>query len=414
MSWQRFMHLVASLEPELGRGRRRRPGIMLSAATAAGMVLLSVTAMQSFSQGWWAHFIEMCVVLLLLTGVFGAISLGRFVFANVYVNVLVSLHLFLESLMFGPDVRTHDYFVVMAVATLLFFPRGARRTMVFTMLVIFSLWCSTLALLDFVAPVYHPSPDEVRALRTTNVVGLNFLLVTTAFFFRRHYTSAEVALEEEQERADRLLLDILPHPIVEQLKNSPTSIAQAHHDVTILFADIVGFTELSASLAPADVVRLLNQVFSAFDAVARKHGLEKIKTIGDAYMAAAGVPLPRADHAAAAASMALEILALTRSMKTPDGQPLRLRIGINSGPVVAGVIGTTKFIYDLWGDAVNTASRMESHGSPGTIQVTASTRAALGDAFIVEERGVVNVKGKGPMTTWMIRGARSAETRATT
>jgi class 3 adenylate cyclase len=383
-----------------------RPGLMLSAATGVGMLLLSVTAASSFTHGWTVHAAEISATLVLLTGVFVANARGHFLFANVYMNILVALHLTCESLLFGPSVRSHDYFVVLALSALMFFPRRANVPMALTLLTIGLLWATTLVLFDVIAPLYVPAPEALEEFRFTNVVGLQLLLVVAGFFFRRHYTAAEAALEEERERADRLLNDILPRPIAEQLKRAPTSIAQAHHDVTIVFADIVDFTRMSAKMSPTDVVDMLNRVFTAFDGIAKKHGLEKIKTIGDAYMAASGVPVARPDHAAAAARMALDMLEVARTIPTPDGRPLHLRIGINSGPVVAGVIGTTKFIYYLWGDAVNTASRMESLGAPGAIQVTTSTRDALGDAFVVEERGVVEVKGKGPMTTWMLRGQR--------
>ncbi len=380
---------------------------MLSAATGAGMLLLAVTASTSFSQGWLVHAFEISTAIVLLSGVFVANARGHFVFANAYMNILVAVHLTIESLLFGPAVRSHDYFVVVALGALLFFPRRSRGPMVLTLATVGILWAATLVLFDVVPPLYAPEPAALDEFRMTNVVGLQALLVVAGVFFRRHYTAAEAALEEERERADRLLNDILPRPIAEQLKRAPTSIAQAHHDVTIVFADIVDFTRMSATMSPTEVVDMLNRIFTAFDAIAKKHGLEKIKTIGDAYMAAAGVPLPRSDHAAAAARMALDMLEVASTIPMPAGRTLRLRIGINSGPVVAGVIGTTKFIYDLWGDAVNTASRMESLGAPGAIQVTSATRDALGDAFIVEERGVVEVKGKGPMTTWMLRGQRA-------
>jgi guanylate cyclase len=159
-------------------------------------------------------------------------------------------------------------------------------------------------------------------------------------------------------------------------------------------------------LTPEELVAILNEVFSDFDALADKYGVEKIKTVGDSYMAAAGVPLPRADHAQALAEMALDIQAYSLSSRWPVDQPLRFRVGINSGPVVAGVIGRRKFIYDLWGDVVNTASRMESHGVPGTIQVTEATYLLLRDQYVCLPRGVVDVKGKGPTPTWHLTGRR--------
>jgi class 3 adenylate cyclase len=171
-----------------------------------------------------------------------------------------------------------------------------------------------------------------------------------------------------------------------------------------LFADIVGFTPLSAGLPPERVVAILDEVFSTFDALADEHGLEKIKTIGDAYMVAGGIPVPREDHCEAVADMALAMLAACASGRVAEAG-IRLRAGIDTGPVVAGVIGRRKFIYDLWGDTVNTASRMESHGIPGSIQVTEAVHRRLCDRYRLEPRGTVDVKGKGPMATWVLIGA---------
>ncbi|WP_198525109.1 PAS domain S-box protein [Kamptonema formosum] len=218
--------------------------------------------------------------------------------------------------------------------------------------------------------------------------------------------AAEI-LRAERERSDRLLLNILPEPIAERLKREQGSIADSFEEVTVLFADIVGFTELSASISPTELVELLNQIFSRFDRLAEKHGLEKIKTIGDAYMVVGGLPVHRHDHAEAVADMALDMQREVASFSAETGCKVSIRTGINSGPVVAGVIGLKKFIYDLWGDAVNTASRMESHGIPGAIQVTAATCQLLRDKYICEERGIIQVKGKGEMLTYLLKGKKS-------
>jgi adenylate cyclase len=210
-------------------------------------------------------------------------------------------------------------------------------------------------------------------------------------------------LQTEQAKSERLLLNILPQPIAERLKQTDQIIADQFDEATVLFADIVNFTSWSACLPPQAVVSVLNEVFSRFDQLAEKHGLEKIKTIGDAYMAVAGVPMPRPDHAQAVAAMALDMRAAITSVA--DGQ-LQVRIGIHSGPVVAGVIGQKKFIYDLWGDTVNVASRMESHGLPGSIQVTAAAYSQLKDSFTFGERGLIHVKGRGEMVTYWLMEAK--------
>jgi adenylate cyclase len=206
-----------------------------------------------------------------------------------------------------------------------------------------------------------------------------------------------------QERSEMLLLNILPKEISEILKTGPRTIA-AHHDAaSILFADVVEFTPLAATMTPLELVDLLNEVFQCFDTLVEKYGLEKIKTIGDCYMAAAGVPRSRPDHAAVLVQLALEIREAV-SKRTFCGQRLAFRIGINSGSVVAGLIGHKKFIYDLWGDAVNLASRMESHGEGGAIQITRRTYELIKNDFVCAEKGRIKVKGAGDLEVWHVMG----------
>ncbi|MEZ2239413.1 adenylate/guanylate cyclase domain-containing protein [Microcoleus sp.] len=213
-------------------------------------------------------------------------------------------------------------------------------------------------------------------------------------------------LAEEQGKSERLLLNILPQAIAERLKQGEITIADSFSDVTVMFADLVGFTKLSTHLSPAELVELLNQIFSKFDELADRYGLEKIKTIGDAYMVVGGLPTPSDNHAEAIASMAIDIQAAISKMRTKGDRPLSIRIGINTGPVEAGVIGTKKFTYDLWGDTVNIASRMESQGVPGGIQVTVATYERLRDKYIFQNQGVLHVKGKGDMITYLLLGPK--------
>jgi len=214
-------------------------------------------------------------------------------------------------------------------------------------------------------------------------------------------------LRVEQEKSERLLLNILPETIAHQLKDKDhPAIAEHFAEVSVLFADIVGFTALSASMSPIDVVQLLNHLFSAFDNLADHHGLEKIKTIGDAYMVVGGLPIERSDHAEAIADMALDMQRALVQVNKTNHYSLSIRIGIHSGPAIAGVIGRRKFIYDLWGDTVNTASRMEAYGIPDHIQVTETTYHCLKQAYLFQERGTIDVKGKGAMTTYFLIGKR--------
>jgi adenylate cyclase len=260
------------------------------------------------------------------------------------------------------------------------------------------------------------SPADLVPYSCANVVvlGGGLILAWTldrvsrdSYRQRRIIDAQQRVIERERDRADSLLCNVLPAAIADRLKKDPARIAEHFDEVTVLFGDIAGFTPMSAEVSPQDLVAALDEVFTAFDDIAQRHGLEKIKTIGDAYMAVGGVPTPRADHAQAVAQMALEMRDVVAKRRFFGTRQLRMRIGIHTGPAVAGVIGRKKLAYDLWGDTVNTASRMESHGAPGEIQLSDATRAALGDGWVCEERGVSEIKGKGPMRTWWLKGLAS-------
>jgi class 3 adenylate cyclase len=214
-------------------------------------------------------------------------------------------------------------------------------------------------------------------------------------------------IQAEQQKSERLLLNILPQPIAERLKQGQVTIADNFADVTVLFADLVDFTKLSARITPRELVSLLNEIFSTFDQLADRHGLEKIKTVGDAYLVVGGLPMPRSDHAEAIAEMALEMQQAVARLSAALDETFSIRIGINTGPVVAGVIGAKKFSYDLWGDTVNVASRMESHGLAGQIQVTTATYERLQHRYELAERGCIPVKGKGEVRTYLLTGKKT-------
>lgn len=257
-------------------------------------------------------------------------------------------------------------------------------------------------------------------LRTSNNIppgasailwGINFIVVC-GFIFGNLVTllkQRDTALEElgaEKIRSETLLLNVLPKKVADQLKQKPGTVAEAYDAVTILFADIVGFTPLSTQLGPTEMIDLLNEIYTTFDTLAEKYQVEKIRTIGDNYMAASGVPEPNERHAHNIAMMALEMQEHASGLTVNHGFNIRFRIGINTGPVIAGIVGKKKFQYDIWGDAVNTASRMETYGEAGKIQVAQTTYELLKDAYILEPRGIQNIKGKGPMNTWLLIGVR--------
>jgi adenylate cyclase len=257
------------------------------------------------------------------------------------------------------------------------------------------------------ASVASRAPDIPGWAQTTLFV-LNVAAVSGVAFVLLHRSAT--ALRRARKKSDQLLYELLPPAVAERLREQSGPIADGVEEVTVLFADLVGFTPLTARLAPQEMITFLNRLFAAFDTLARRHGVEKIATLGDGYVAVAGVPQPRADHPQAAADMALDMLDATRQVAAEFGHDVQVRIGIHTGgPVVAGVIGTTKYLYSIVGDAMNVASRMESHGLPGHIQVSAATRERLHDRYTFTDRGIIDVKGKGPMRVFLLTRPPAAQ-----
>ncbi len=250
-----------------------------------------------------------------------------------------------------------------------------------------------LGALDY---IYKPFNAHVFQARIKNHLELNRLHKNERNNLKR--------IKAEKDQSEILLHNILPETVVGKLKKESGVIAEDHPDVTVLFADIVGFTELSSKISAHRLVTILNDIFSAFDGLAEKFGMEKIKTIGDAYMAVGGISESRDDHPIAIADMALEMIEVVSNFSSANGTKLNIRVGLSTGPVMAGVVGLKKFIFDLWGDTVNVASRMESLGIPGNIQVSPSTYQRLQNDFIFEKRGIIHVKGKGEMPTYYLLG----------
>lgn len=250
-------------------------------------------------------------------------------------------------------------------------------------------------------------PDWLRtAFFVLNIAAISTLAVTLSAVFNRRRDQAMQLLAAEQERSEGLLLNILPKQIADRLKAGERRIADAHAHATVLFADLVGSTALALELPPDALIGVLNDVFSRIDELAERHGVEKIRTIGDNWMGVSGVPRSRGDHAQAAVRLALDVRDFVDRYRTPDGRRLAVRIGLNSGPLVAGVIGKHKFVYDIWSDTVNTASRMESQGVAGRVQVSEATYALIKDEFVCEERGAIDIRGRGPLSTYFVLTTR--------
>ncbi len=256
---------------------------------------------------------------------------------------------------------------------------------------------------------YMDMSDAVATFTFLSAICMSAVInLVAAFYTFRLAEQSEEAFEAEHERSERLLLNLVPVSIAERLKRRPNEIiADTLPEVTILFADIVGFTQRASGMPADRLVAFLNRIFLAFDRLADEHGLEKIKTIGDAYMVAGGMPEQRPDHARAVADMALGMIATTRDISAELGEEVAVRIGIHTGPAIAGVIGETKLFYDVWGDTVNVAARMEAHGEPGRIQVSLPARTAIGTDYTFVGRGMVKIKGKGEMPTFWLTGRAS-------
>jgi adenylate cyclase len=318
----------------------------------------------------------------------------------------VAVHAVLATLYAGVSAGFHYHMVLIVGVAPLFasVPAAARLG---GLLIVGLTYAAVVAGLSD-RPGWAPlEPGTVHGLALLNVGVFTTTLAGIGWYYTRAMHEARAQVAREYQRSEALLHNILPRSVVRRLKDRPT-IADRFESCSVMFADMAGFTAWSARVEPEELVEQLNAVFSAFDQLVERHGLEKIKTIGDAYMAAAGVPEPRTDHAEATAELALDMREYMRARRAGAGGGLTIRIGIHSGPAVAGVIGLRRSLYDLWGDTVNTAARMESHGVSDEIQVSQDTAALLAERYLLQDRGLQQIKGKGPMRTFLLLGRRPA------
>ncbi|MFO0554978.1 MAG: adenylate/guanylate cyclase domain-containing protein [Polyangiaceae bacterium] len=318
---------------------------------------------------------------------------------------LCNAHIAAVSYFVGPEVGFQYYFFCFATVVFVVTPRGNWFLYPFAAASLAGFFYFTFIMRSSSALV-DIDPMVALFTRAITIITTFSTLILLGYLFDADTRRAEQDLELEHDRSEQLLLNILPRSISDRLKGGHRSIADGFAEVSVLFADIVGFTELSSRMPPAELVNVLNDVFSRFDELAERLKLEKIKTIGDAYMVAAGLPEPDTKHAAHAVEMALRMREALEELNQTKGYGLAIRIGVHSGPVVAGVIGKKKFIYDLWGDTVNTASRMESHGSKGLVHISEATAELVKGLFTLEPRGTIQVKGKGDMVTYFVDRTR--------
>ncbi|MBP9216734.1 MAG: hypothetical protein KBF23_06145, partial [Agitococcus sp.] len=303
----------------------------------------------------------------------------------------------------GDILSVSVFCIVNAVlARVLFDPHEKTEQFFFTALPILSLVLASHAVSQSYIDFSGVHPLLLTFTRTNNLIIAVLCILLVLGLFDKEVLKTERNLLQERERSDRLLHAVLPQKIANELRQSDRMIADRHPEVTVLFADIAGFTPWASKQEPEEVVSLLEKIFSRFDARLSELGAEKIKTIGDAYMVVSGAPDPRADHAHVIANLALALLEEIKMIRQQTGIDLDVRIGIHTGSVIAGVIGAVRFSYDIWGDTVNTASRMESHGQAGRIQISQQTKERIAPKFNVEPRGLVDIKGKGEMETWWL------------
>lgn len=311
----------------------------------------------------------------------------------------------IPSIYYGLDTIVTLHMVFVPLAMILLFSRRERKQFFQYMSVTILVFMAVIFWNVFYGPMYTVPTETFRLFNTIVALDSMFISLYFAYFFFTENTQYKDLLANEREKSDHLLLSIFPETIAAQLKDSNQSVADSFDNVTILFADIVGFTRYASTMGPNELVAMLDEIFSEFDALVDKYGIEKIKTIGDAYMAVGGLPVPDGQHCQKVASMALEINEIIKR-KYAKKYDLKLRIGIHTGKAVAGVIGNKKFSYDLWGDAVNIASRFEASGHPEKIHITEDVKNILADDFLFENCGEVNIKGKGMMKSYFLTGKK--------
>jgi adenylate cyclase len=379
---------------------------VLSVTTRIGAIVSAFFGVQQFliaTDAWWLGYMNIvsAVVFLLIPRLyrFGDLLPPVLFYVVAYTVITAS------TICIGSGIGLHFYFVVAAAIAVLVL--GIDHIALASVMAVLGA-CAVISLELLVPHDTGIQPDWVFKLGfVINTIAAWVLVVATVWYALRETARAETAMESEYQRSELLLANILPASIAERLKDPEHRIiADKYDDASILFADIAGYTKRAGDTAPTDLVRFLDALYTDLDALVDRHGLEKIKTSGDSYMVVSGVPEPRNDHLEALACLALDMSVAVSGLVDARGREVPLRIGLASGPVVAGVVGARKFFYDVWGDAVNVASRMESTDVEGRIQVPDAVYERLKGQFAFEERGEIDVKGKGMMRTWYLLGRR--------
>ncbi|MCB1141590.1 MAG: adenylate/guanylate cyclase domain-containing protein [Leptospiraceae bacterium] len=318
----------------------------------------------------------------------------------IYLSVLLITSL---TVIYGNLIRIHMFYLTIIYMIFFAFPARKRFLVHLNIFVITSVYSLFEIFHESLPPYLHPNPSILEVQKIVYNLSFAMILLGFSYYVYSSFRTSEITVQLEHDKSEKLLQNILPDKIIKKLRENPDTIADSFDNCTVLFSDLVGFTQLSQTMTAGTLVSLLNDVFSKFDDLVEKYGLEKIKTIGDAYMVAGGLPTPDSRHAHKIADFALDIMKVVKDFNTGSDSPLQIRIGIHSGSAVAGVIGKKKFIYDLWGSSVNTASRMESHGKPGEIHVSESTYEILKDEFEFSDNIEVELKGIGKVQGYFLK-----------
>ncbi|MCZ8342427.1 MAG: adenylate/guanylate cyclase domain-containing protein [Leptospira sp.] len=367
-------------------------------------ILINICYILIFSYLSWHNPVILNLIALIgyvFAIVFNRLGLNRL--SPIHFCIVVTIHMTLLTILFlGKQSAAHFYLLIIpCLSFLIFHPKDKLWIYIVGILSISSLlYCEYFA--DVSSWLLPISEVNLRFLHFTAIAGTSFLLTKVVSIFSKDIQVAQNKLKKEHARSEQLLLNILPEPIARRLKIQEEVIADNYQSATILFADIIGFTQFSSGISPHELVSVLNIYFTEFDRLSRLHEIEKIKTIGDSYMVASGIPIPSERHAEKIIHFAISIIKATREISSRLGQDISIRVGVNSGPVTAGVIGKEKFAYDLWGDAVNLASRMESSGIANHIQITEASYQLVKNIFPFELRGQIQIKGKGEMTVYTL------------
>ena len=400
-----WLDLLSPAPPATEAARLRRQRLTRYALGAANVITfpyIIVTALIDPHGTWLLILVNLLSVALFSTGQWMA-SLGRHNLARAILMTTMQTQIALLIWLSGPELNIAVFtFVAAALARVLYTPAEKWQLGIFTCMP-FLLLIAAMTVADTTRVDFSQIPPALMAfVRIANAVLCLSAVVLILGVFNREVLRSESDLHAAHQRSENLLHAVLPESIADALQGGRKTIADRHQDVTVLFADIAGFTPWSAGQSPETVVAMLEKIFSRFDHHVAAAGAEKIKTIGDAYMVIAGAPAGCPDHASRMARLAQTFMQEIASIREETGIPLDLRIGLHSGPVIAGVIGNLRFTYDVWGDTVNTASRMESHGVPGKIHLSSATRELLDTSFEVTLRGTTEIKGKGAMETWWL------------